>query len=624
MAKISLPLPYPCSQGGIIAMGISCSATLLKYSEHLSGAHLTLLILFIIFWLTNDALFYFFKKRIFKFLRIFFLGSILFSSIVIWKVSTPNQKPMKGKSEIAINFSKKIESLLSQSILPKESQLVAKGLVLGSSAGLPLEMKTRAREGGILHLFAASGLHLGIFIGFNLFILKKIFSKVRFLPYIIALLFGFFYLLLLDFPVSFLRAYCFAVYSLLGSLFYRKVMPGDVLAYSSASIAMFLYADFLSVGFLLSFGAVFGIFYFKPVIDFYFLPGVRHFLKDNVSISLACSFATFPTLAYYFHSFSFGSFWINLFVVPLASLVLPVLYLNLICEWLIKSNFTFLFWHITDFILRVFLKVVTMTTNSFSFYYQWDYLPLSILIYLFFIFSLLILPYFIFQNRFHKLYENENIMKSVIIGSLITLFFFFYFPFGIINFESKDDSKLTTEYFINKGNSIIHSNHSVYLLGKCFKQKYSLHQIGKLKLSLTNEINLEDRSCYPIALHLAKTIQRRNGYLPKVLLSKEPIVVPVFLANLQSQIVRFDGDKKKLFSLLKVLKENETDLQKTNENKGGIIVLDLPPWSKEKLEDWKKYQKLLGISSYWKIMSKEELLAKQIPHTNGDPRVPIL
>lgn len=120
------------------------------------------------------------------------------------------------------------------------------GFVTGSTKEIPGDFKDLAKESGILHLFAASGLHLGIFIGSIQYLGNLCFSKRKWISLFLSLSLGFIYLAALDFPVSFLRAYLFVFLTLTASLFYRKIGPSDLLLSPLLVLHFFYFTIFLA------------------------------------------------------------------------------------------------------------------------------------------------------------------------------------------------------------------------------------------------------------------------------------------------------------------------------------------------------------------------------------------
>ncbi|UOG34581.1 ComEC/Rec2 family competence protein [Leptospira noguchii] len=286
-----------------------------------------------------------------------------------------SQKNPFGKPEKIFQekFREQILLDLKEAKLEKNSNRIALGLIFGESKQLSQEFKTKAKEGGILHLFAASGLHLGILMGVQFRLLSLIPSLGYNLPRIIPLLTGFFYLSALGYPTSLARAWIFAGMLLFQGLFFRKLRPVDLLLGSAWILWLVDPTRFYSVSFCLSFGAVTGIFFFSyPIkIACNFLSDenkISYFLKENLSISFSAGLGTMPVLLFSFGSYSFGSVLLNLIMVPLAGILLPILYFSLLIQKTKLILLTEPIWSITEFLIQILIYLSENLSKPIGFY----------------------------------------------------------------------------------------------------------------------------------------------------------------------------------------------------------------------------------------------------------------
>lgn len=629
-------------------MGICSIASLYRIFPNVPGFSILICTGSILLLLLPPFFFRFIKLHLRKKFLYLVIGFLVFGCFQIYFPKGISKEKIPNRNSNSYKFQEEVRGLLKESKLPKELTLVAEGLVLGSGKSLPKSVKQDAKQGGVLHLFAASGLHLGIYLGFCLLFLKRVFWFSRILPVLISLLFGYFYLYLLNFPVSFVRAYSFALYSMLGVIFYKKAQASDTLFYSAATVALFFPSDYLSVGFLLSFGAVFGIFFLKPAIDKVLFPNLSHFLKDNLTLSLSCSFGTFPCLAYVFHSFSFGSILINLIVIPLAGIILPLLYLSIIIQKFLSQNTADLFWVIIDLLLRILLKLVTALPGKIGFYYEWN--DRQIVIWLYFIFTI-----FLFLI-IYKIFKSESIVQDRKINYsflhfLILSGIILFFPFGGLVLSAKNGSDGLPAHKIQKGNAFFFGEGKISILGNCYSQNQFETFAKSLKLKDANSIFFEKESCLRYVLDLKKEILKTNvSARISIITSEEKLkswmeqinvwnenfqidrtaILPIVFSGKENTIpiLRYTGDKKKFSKLLEITSLYEKNWEKSGldakTQQAGVLLLDFPKWVKENPEDWKKYQKLLGISSYWKIISVEELLVRSHNQTLRDQKFSFL
>ncbi len=536
-----------------------------------------------------------------RFIRHFLNGMFV---AAIWLTVFPDKRPFQQTKIIPREpnqwLVKEVQERLSHSNMPKELQSVSISLVLGGGSNLSKEMKKTAKETGVLHLFAASGLHLGVFLLFLSFVFKP-FSRIH--PHIPTLLsFGcaFVYLWGLDFPVSFTRAFLFFLYIGIAKLSYRKTFPVDLLLFA-ACIVLFLFPnDFGRPGFLLSFGAVFGIFMIKPYLEAGFKAN-SPLWRENLILSFACSFATFPILAVYFHSFSFLGLGVNLIAIPISSFLLPSLYISLLIDKI--PLFGELSWSFSDLLLRIFLRILLEAKRIPNLYQQWNETKLEILILYFVLLSLI----FVFPKV--KVKQVQILKWFLVIG---------FFPFVyLLQKESSPENR--TFSFFRKGNAILSVQKTVSFLGNCYaKQALEAWEKKQSICHSAETIYLESESCLPWALPCAN----KNPFGNRIVLTSQRKIFqdwkilsetftfengnPSIPLLKEGHFLRYSGDRTKVVPLLKVLRAE----------KKGILLIDLPPWSKETIADWKSLQKILGISEEWVILNVEEALAHPAFKTN--------
>ncbi|MBL0953503.1 MAG: ComEC/Rec2 family competence protein [Leptospira sp.] len=600
----------PNSNFGWFCLGICVTATTIKIGNKIPGIYAFLflfqLLLFFPFVILPPRLTKHYNRRI----PWVIVASFLFLLFADTNQSLSQRLPKRFFRD----FLKQELSIAPLS--PFESRIVM-GLVTGSTKEIPKDFKELAKESGILHLFAASGLHLGIFIGSIQFLGNLIFSKHRWLSILFSLGFGFLYLYVLNFPVSFVRAYLFAFLTLVSSLFYRKIAVSDLLIISSATIALFCFSDFLSIGFLLSFSAVFGIFYLKPSLDQIFYKGSKSFLKENFTLTIVCSLCSFPVLLYYFRSYSFGGIWINYCLVPLAGILLPSLYMTLLLQSFLPGSLSLLLshwiWIPASYLLSFFLKLFQCLSNFERAYKEWK-AESSLL----FMLSLLLI---LILWGLHRYNLNQNRITNRLILSVLFLFF----PFSFWHEEVKPLPILTQS---GKGYFTITLENKMYLYGICSPHK---------RIGLPNTIHpikqilFESESCLQTALRLQKKEKIKDVIFFETQASpfvrqyeKQGIKIQSSLRmgnDLTKNVTlfRFDGNPKEVNSLLRALKESETfnSLQKWK----GILVLDFPPWKKKEAKEWITYQKLLGISNAWKIIIVEDQFEISLFHYLTNPNL---
>ena len=115
---------------------------------------------------------------------------------------------------------------------------INKAILLGDNTRIRKDLKEKIRYIGLSHIFAMSGLHIGLVIAIFYFIFKKSIRNKRLIEILLLVSITLYYLSVKESP-SFTRAYIMAVVYLLGKLFYEKVDLGKTL-FISAVVSIFI------------------------------------------------------------------------------------------------------------------------------------------------------------------------------------------------------------------------------------------------------------------------------------------------------------------------------------------------------------------------------------------------
>ena len=227
---------------------------------------------------------------------------------------------------LAMKLRKHLFASLKKSGLDGEELAVVAALTLGTKAGLDPALKTSYARAGAMHVLAVSGLHVGIiFLVLNyLFIFMEKLKRGGLVKAATIIIFLWFYAILTGLSPSVMRAVTMFSFIAFGSAFNRHTNIYNTLFVSAFFLLLFDPFLLKSVGFQLSYFAVFGIVGLYPFI--YKLWKTNFWLLDKVwvlmSVSLAAQISTFPLGMYYFHQFPNYFLLSNLVVVPLVTLVI--------------------------------------------------------------------------------------------------------------------------------------------------------------------------------------------------------------------------------------------------------------------------------------------------------------
>ncbi len=249
-----------------------------------------------------------------------------FYSDIRYHVSSVDYKKVGTSKNVFLRLNGRLYDTLTDHMGGVQAE-IAYALLTGNSGGIDTGLITEVRAGGVAHIFAVSGLHIGILFSAVLLLFKPLGRKAYFPAAALALL----YTVFCSFTVSSVRALIMCL--ILGG--YRNLgRKYDFLqSVSLAAIAVLLVrpADWLSSGFRLSFGACLGLALFAGSLSRLLkkIPHFPRFLSEYLSANLSVQLFTFPILLEQFGFFSLWGFLLNLVLIP----ALPLLFLTvLLCS----------------------------------------------------------------------------------------------------------------------------------------------------------------------------------------------------------------------------------------------------------------------------------------------------
>jgi len=208
--------------------------------------------------------------------------------------------------------------------MKEENLAVLLAILLGDKSELDSELRDDFSRAGAMHVLAVSGLHLGIvFLLFDQLLSLFRLRKSSWIRAILLWTVLWSFALLTGMSNSVMRsALMFSLFTL-GSLLSRK---GSSLNSVAASAIILLLLDPLrlfQLGFQLSYSAVFGILLIYPPLAKVCRQKSKMLNKviDLLLISIAAQISTLPLTLAYFHQFPNFFLLTNLFVIPLAFII---------------------------------------------------------------------------------------------------------------------------------------------------------------------------------------------------------------------------------------------------------------------------------------------------------------
>ena len=134
-----------------------------------------------------------------------------------------------------------------------ETKNLNRAILLGDNSRIKKSLQEKIRYIGLSHVFAMSGLHIGLVIAIFYFILRRIIKNKIVLEVSLILLLSLYYFSIKESP-SFTRAYIMALVYLLGKLVYEKIDLAKSLIISAYLSILIKPTVVFSLSFQLSYG----------------------------------------------------------------------------------------------------------------------------------------------------------------------------------------------------------------------------------------------------------------------------------------------------------------------------------------------------------------------------------
>lgn len=231
------------------------------------------------------------------------------------------------------------------SALSEKSAAIVSALVLGVNSLLSSEMRATFRESGLAHIFALSGLHVGIVLLIATIVLLplRLLGRPRLYRSLILLLLWA-YAAFTGMSVSVFRASIMATVVLCARMLARRYSPVNALAVAAVVILAVEPEELFGPGFQLSFAAVLSLLIFAEPIGLFRNYRRLSWLGHTLSATLAAAVGTLAITVYWFGAVpvyfliaNMAVLWIMPLVVGISVVFCAFLAVGLEISWLTDS-----------------------------------------------------------------------------------------------------------------------------------------------------------------------------------------------------------------------------------------------------------------------------------------------
>ena len=272
---------------------------------------------------------------------------------------------VEESTAIFANLRREIDSNL-ESIENKDGKYkgFVYALLFGDRSRLGVGEVNLFKETGTMHLFAVSGLHIGIVYLIFGFVLKRIFSaRSIWITGSLLLVFG--YVGLVGYASSACRAFVMITMWQISLLMHKRGNPLSALYWAFVVLLLIAPYSLFSLGFQLSFTVVLSILFCYHKKSFS-TKGLKlyNFIKNSIIVSYSSFFGSSLLMIDHFHFINPSSIVINVVLVNLIFVIF------LICLLYVISTF-FLETHTLSFLVESIYSIIVFLLNHFN---QFNYL----------------------------------------------------------------------------------------------------------------------------------------------------------------------------------------------------------------------------------------------------------
>ena len=461
-----------------------------------------------------------------------------------------------GHMSIDQEFRYNVKTALMQN-MDEKNAYIAYAVLFGDQSMIDASVSDVYRNSGIIHVLTVSGLHISFIVG-ALMLLLKLFRSNKFVNLIIIALVLLFYCYLCGFTPSVVRATVMALILCLSRICNRPYDGLNSLAIAGFVIVLFSPLSTVDVGFLMSFFCVmFILLLAKP-----FTRVLSHVMPKKIAqltaVSVAAQIGILPFTASFFSSFNFLSVFANLLIIPIFSLIFPIMFV--MAFLVVIMPFIAPLFSIFDFFLNLVFAIASFFASTSL---QVPLKPFSLSI------SMLVVIFFFTLSSFYVLKPFGRFLSCSIV------FFVLCLSILLPNISTTSFSSVS---FVNsyQGQMIVFTSKEGDCL--CYGDDYyyktfsSLDQNYKVDFYLNEKLSLSDAAIwksYGARVLLSPNADKADE--DQVEVAAQPLQVGAFKVSYQQNafIIEYDGQK----ILLAQNVENSALIDLINQNNYDIIFV---------------------------------------------------
>ena len=237
----------------------------------------------------------------------------LYNNDIFYIINALDIKKIANNTSLLYYLKDRIQSRISKMTKNKAYLQI---FILGDNTLLDEEIIASYRENGLSHLFSISGMHIGLFAGIIFFILKRI-SYNNYLNYSVVILFLIGYSLLVGSPPSVIRSLTMYILFALNKLGNLRIKNIDIMCIVLIVLLLLKPYYLYNISFIYSYTISFSFVLYRSKIK-----KIKKIFLKSLYTSFVAFMVSLPICLYYFYQVNFLSIILNIFFIPLVSMVI--------------------------------------------------------------------------------------------------------------------------------------------------------------------------------------------------------------------------------------------------------------------------------------------------------------